>query len=1735
MDILSIHKSVIKDYESYIRSFIEIADQDIQESVENSINTGALWPEPLIQFNPAFLRDRLLEDLISEDVLHPALGHVFQGYSLFAHQTEAIRLGSGGQSFFVTSGTGSGKSLTYLGTVLDQLFKAEPKKGVQAILVYPMNALINSQIEELKKFEQNYLDSSGARLPFTFAQYTGQTPTEARDLINETPPNIILTNYMMLELILTRQSEGRMREAIFSNLRHLVFDELHTYRGRQGADVGMLIRRLRSHCSHQLKTIGTSATMVSTGSEKEQKKVIAKVAEQIFGESFGSHQIVGESLERSIPNSMSPPEQDALKKEVGENLPSSFTREFVQQSPTAIWLENRVAILEYADESKIPCLKRGTPLPLSEISAILAEDAQLSLEKCRSHLTSYLRSLHTLNQELLASCESGTILPYRLHQFISQTGAVYATLGTPKSKRTVTLSPGLYESKERFIYPHVFSRASGHSFICVHLHKDDHRIIPREFNSPNSSKTHLQSGYIVPEYGTTPDKFHWQEDEHLELLPPSWMNIRKDGSRSPKKDFAERIPNAIFYDELGNYSYKEDSKLPFRGWFMSAEKGLLFDPTAGLFFDGRTNERTKLTTLGNEGRSTSTTVSSVLILQQLAAAGIALKDQKLLSFTDNRQDAALQAGHFNDFMRVSQIRGAVARALEKNAGGLNFQTLGNAIVAELNLPFHSYATADEDTPDFLRTDYHKALETYVLYLAIYDIRRGWRVILPNLEKCGLLTFDYANIDAVLNQESDWAKIPIIGNTDKTQRRKFLHTTLEHFRREYAIHSTSLLDPDRIETHQRLISEKLRDPWRFSENDDFTSTFLRVEKLHPRERRKCSTLGLISGYGKYVKHFITNTLGADVKVNQDFYDEFIQALLSFLSKMDYLLASEAKGEGGRAIKVYRLKLDKLIWKPGDHRSVPQDQIKQRSYRVIKEAPNAFFQKLYLTDFSSMKTLIGADHTGQLSNEVRLEREARFRADWFDNPEKPEEQQVKSYNEPISALFCSPTMELGIDISNLSIVHMRNAPPNPANYAQRSGRAGRSGQGAIVFIYCSSYSPHDRHYFAEQDKLVAGAVEAPRLDLANRELIETHLNALVLGTVNLDQLKDSVTNLLDHEDRKNHYPLRPEVRDRLNLGEKQKSSISKQFYIALGDLAQQGRDAGWLTERWLEKHLDSFAIHLNSSLERWRSLYEEAWLQLEGATKAIKSGIYISKSREYRQAERRQSQATHCINLLRNERVVGHSTQLSEFYVFRYLASEGFLPGYNFTRLPVRVFLAQGDGGEYIARPRLIGLREFGPRNILYHRGLKYAVNQLLATDPRSSLHDAKICVSSGYWLDEAQKDRDLCPFTGVDLTDSKNRRLFQDLIPLGESRAIRRESITCEEEERSRLGFEIETFFSLPDGDQSRVQKAHILSGDEELLHLSYIPAAKLIQVNVKDRARSSDSFPLGFDTGIWHASTESPIKKAKTNETPEDVGLVMPYTHDTADALYIEPLKSLALERSGVLSLQFAFKRAIETHFQIEPSELGVTSMGGADSPNMFIYEAAEGSLGVLSQLVSNPETFTKIVNLAIKICHFDDPERTEPATYDDLLSYYNQPHHQDLDRWLIKDALNKLAVCRVETQTSQEPYEDQYQRLLSSYDSNSSTEREFLNYLYQNNLRLPDSAQKTVDGIYVRPDFFYEGDDAWIFCDGTPHDDPATKANDIKKRKAIIQRGDQVITFYYKDDLASLVRKYSDIFTKVR
>src|SRR4029077_10528744 len=135
------------------------------------------------------------------------------------------------------------------------------------------------------------------------------------------------------------------------------------------------------------------------------------------------------------------------------------------------------------------------------------------------------------------------------------------------------------------------------------------------------------------------------------------------------------------------------------------------------------------------------------------------------------------------------------------------------------------------------------------------------------------------------------------------------------------------------------------------------------------------------------------------------------------------------------------------------------------------------------------------------------------------------------------------------------------------------------------------------------------------------------------------------------------------------------------------------------------------------------------------------------------------------------------------------------------------------------------------------------------------------------------------------------------------------------------------------------------------------------------------------------------------------------WTSNLADALYIEPIQALGLQPEGAITLEHALKRAIEGGFQVEPNEIGVGTVGDRKAPNILLYEAAEGSLGILSQFVEDVAVFRRVIEQAIALCRYDDEDYKGPASYDDLLSYYNQRNHKIIDRHLIKDALEKLRI----------------------------------------------------------------------------------------------------------------------------
>ena len=355
------------------------------------------------------------------------------------------------------------------------------------------------------------------------------------------------------------------------------------------------------------------------------------------------------------------------------------------------------------------------------------------------------------------------------------------------------------------------------------------------------------------------------------------------------------------------------------------------------------------------------------------------------------------------------------------------------------------------------------------------------------------------------------------------------------------------------------------------------------------------------------------------------------------------------------------------------------------------------------------LEGREHTAQVSQKQREWREWRFRFERDDMEHLTTSEyrtEIRATGESdrfLPALFCSPTMELGVDISALNAVYLRNVPPTPANYAQRAGRAGRSGQAAVVVTYCASGSPHDQYFFERRNDMVAGVVRPPALDITNEELVRSHLHAVWLAEAKL-ALSPDIPEILDlHGDK---FPLTDEVLTVISKPTLVSQAQGPMASVLRQILASEGGE----TPIWMEDP-DEFVLHtamnapkeFDRAFDRWRELYSSARTQLAEANK--RSEITGLSGADRRKIKAAQMQAQDQIAILEE----GKASNGSDFYSYRYLATEGFLPGYNFPRLPLYAFVpGEGKKGSFLSRARFLAISEFGPRSLIYHEGRAYRV-------------------------------------------------------------------------------------------------------------------------------------------------------------------------------------------------------------------------------------------------------------------------------------------------------------------------------------------------------------------------------------------------------------------------------------------
>ncbi len=1711
LDIFQLREAVIADYRRFLNSFLKIRDPRLKDYVHLELDKGELWQDPLVQLNPAYVRSATIDSLVAgrtgePPLLHPDCRQYFPGFKFYRHQEQAFDRARRNESYILTTGTGSGKSLSYVVPIINDLLENPEINQVRAILVYPMNALINSQLEEFNKFL--------SRVPHNkirVRKYTGQEKLAQKEETQQRPPHVLLTNYVMLELMLSRVYENAFVKS--PDLKFLVLDELHTYRGRQGADVALLVRKLRQRCGKKLLCIGTSATMSTEGSRQNRRETVAAVGSKLFGVEVKTENVIDETLEKAIARPYPTPQElrDSLEqfRATGFLSQGDESKEAFQQHPLSAWVEMNFGLKEEKGKEEkgkeeAGHLVRQTPLNLSGGAKKLVAEAYQTDAPTDNTCLNALKQLF-----LWGSKTDG--LAFRLHQFISQGGSVYATLeGRPQ--RRLTLDGQYKTTGDRLLYPLVFCRECGQDYYVVRYNTQKMEItplLPTVLDAEEDEDT--EEGYL-----TLDEPGLWTPEDE-ERLPDTWFRETKRDGRKVKKEYARFIPQKLWVAANGQAQIATTAQAPpgvVAAWFLP--KPFLTCLNCGIVHSRRAKEFSKLSRLSSEGRSTATTLLCLSTVAQLKThKAVPAEAAKILSFTDNRQDASLQAGHFNDFVQTSFLRAALNGAIQTNKT-LTHSDLVAEVFRVMNLPQSAYAKQPAEYGTG-RNSNEKAFKDLIEYRLYEDLRRGWRIVQPNLEQCGLLEIEYDSLKELCHSKTPWQQYrhPVLLQATPEQRFIAIKALLDLMRKELAI-DAKLLQSEELDKFQKSVEQALNDTWSIDRNEYLhRATYATLQAGAKSGKNDAAKVKLTSR--SKIGRFLRSTRAwpfLTAPLTEIEYNDLIAALVAALCQGGYLFKKTTKKTTTKGGDRYQLMVKCMVWKATDRPTIPGDVLANNRLRDEENtefAVNSYFREFYQNSAQNIHAMEGREHTGQVKNDYRQDREEKFR------------------KGELAALFCSPTMELGIDIADLSVIHLRNVPPSPANYVQRSGRAGRGGQQALVIAYSAAGSGHDQYFYDRQEEMVAGAVAPPKLELGNPDLIKAHLYSVWLAHTGA-YLNNSMNQVLNLEVE--GYPLKDDIRSQLTLSPSALDACLQAFQDILADSFCQEdlQKTRWYSRERLRSLLEDALTAFDRGCDRWRGLYREAVEQLKAARDTIDRSSRGGLTQEERQsAEILQREAQRQIDLLVGSTNSRSSSEF-EFYPYRYFAAEGFLPGFNFPRLPVRAFINSADGGEFISRPRIVAIRELAPSNVLYYEGSKFQIHKTRIPVNGITYNRFAVCPHCGFFHEgEESVHLNACNNCEEKLGSEKpsgplrerngNPSKLNRVLAMETALTRRHERITCDEEERLKYGYNVTTHYRYRD----RRDLGTVLAADgRALLHLTYGETAEVLRINRGLRhARNSSGLGFILDTVKGHWGEE---KAANTTDNNLDSEVYL-MVKDTCNLLIVQPDKAIIPEANPevfLTSFQYALERAIQTTYKLEEGELASERLGRGYY--LLFWEAAEGGAGVLSQILEDQGSFRRLAQTALDICHFSQTSQKSPdecaqACYECLLSYRNQFDHPLLERHSIHSFLDLLCHSNLKA-TEESDRGDRYQELLKQTDPNSELEKQVLAAIHESGIPLPDAAQEFIEEANCKPDFIYFKAKVAIFCDGAVHDSPEKQESDRVLRQDLqFLTGYRVLSFRYDAD----------------
>ena len=1307
---------VIDEYRDYLRAEFRAKDAGLRAALERELDAPLfLAQETFYQAHRPFKSGTRWCDLPLDRRLANMMTRR-AGTHAYLHQSEAIAhlLGPHSGPLVVTTGTGSGKTETFLLPVIQNAIGDTIRykhAGLTAILVYPMNALANDQLDRIEL----YLKESGLAGMIDVRKYDRGTSQAERQEMRQRPPHILLTNYMMLEYLLVRPAD---REHIFANhrCRFLVLDEVHTYRGTLGSNIALLVRRLHAHLARArqdwraevpaaersqryptLVPIGTSATIKSvaegdlTLAERLQLRdtSVRTFFSILTGAPASDIRVIGETLEdvQSPPEARYPTQPGSVNaKHLDIDDPTMVHAALCTLSGQPHETSLDEAARRYRLLWDLNRLLVGAPRSLSQIVERVRTDAP--------------ERAATPAVDLAAECEAalviGAALPegtpgalrLRAHRLIRGGWQFHRCINPACGK--------LYPMGEDQCA--VCNYRTAPLYLCRSCGADYLRFIGDDPKDPTfgpltpSAVFGESAEWLIYE----PERFNLAAGDVDEEDGDENAGPAERGLQRVQKQMRGRLVEHGSFDPVSCFFSRDPNELPMKVTLVPAR-------TQCLCCGAALGSRSVLTPVAL-GTSAAVKVMAEGMVSALANAHRAQADydgkERLLVFSDSRQDAAHQARFISFASRYDRMRRRVVQLI-RDQGPLGLQRIIE-LLREVAVTQHDNPYTEALNRRFLSEEEEHKIQAWEEAPLLDEIalNAGYRATVVNL---GLIGIAYDRLQRYVDTEGG-ALAHELGITppqleylcrcmlDEIRTRGCLSRELLRFHPKHPRCPAYLRAAD----WERQVKQPQGYPL---DAGGAIITYLERTEVPPGIRvhnawRKAKAGGRDPSLQRIVAHLLRRYGGREAT------NATLVSLLEFLHQGSFLIPSTLFGAQDKytllqvnadAVRLYlaaqteRYRCEvcslPLI---GAYPGAPCPRCHGHAITWSDSEVNAN-RTVKRINATEVIPLIAHEHTAQVPSDER----------------KDIEDQFKARNEiaKLNLLACSPTLEMGIDVGGLDAIVLRNVPPRPDNYAQRAGRAGRRTRVGLVLGYARN-TPHDQYFYDKPAEMIAGEIPTPVVALGNRDVILRHLAAIAFGAAEPGLAGKMLTYVSGKGEP------HQEAIDALIAGVQAQTGYALEMArTAWGDdiLTMAG-----LTEDDLKQHLEQLPARIQDVIDRT----VRQVLELRQALDTFATELLGKRA------------GTHAADLI--ARLLGISDDHQEGrdaddrsagYPLRRFAEFDILPGYEFPSEPAALRLL-GDPREEdpITVGRRFGIAQFQPEAQVYARARRWKVIGLDTASP-----------------------------------------------------------------------------------------------------------------------------------------------------------------------------------------------------------------------------------------------------------------------------------------------------------------------------------------------------------------------------------------------------------------------------------